>query len=147
MSDLAVRFVSDGYMLAPGPLFFEEPFYSFCVDEIAEYAPESIAAAILSLPGAKELHPPRPSWWEWEAAWEEGDRLIILDDNQLFEDTGFWAGVILKCDCRLGDLIALWEAVRTGHPAVWLYGDDCRVYTPESFLAEWSAPRRPEGGR
>jgi hypothetical protein len=139
MSDLSVRFVNEGYMLAPGPLSFQEPFYSFCVYEIAEYAPESIAAAILALPGVMELHPPRPSWWKWQAAWEEGDQLIILERTWLFEDTGLWAGVELNCDCRLGDLIALWEAIQADHPAVWLYGDDCRVYTPESFLAEWPA--------
>lgn len=139
MADLSVRFVNDGYWLGPGPLSIEEPFYSFEVREIAEYPPASVAAAILGVPGARELHPPTPSWWEWEAAWEHGDRQILMGDVHLFEESGCWAQLALTCDCRLGDVLMLWEAIRVRHPAVWLYGEDCRVFSPASFVARWTA--------
>jgi hypothetical protein len=48
--DLSVRFVSSDYWLGPGPMRFEEPYYSFEVHEIAEYRPESIAASIRCAP-------------------------------------------------------------------------------------------------
>jgi hypothetical protein len=139
VADLSVRFLNGDYWLGPGPRNIEEPYYSFEVQEIAEYAPESIARAILSAPGARQLHPPVPSWWQWEAVWEQGDRQILMDDVCLFEETGCWAQLALTCDCQLGDVLALWEAVRVQHPAVWLYGEDCRVFSPASFLARWTA--------
>jgi hypothetical protein len=144
VADLSVRFVNSDYWLGPGPRSFEEPFYSFDVHEIAEYRPESIAAAILGVPGARELHPPSPSWWEWEAVWEQADRLILMDRVYLFEESGCWAQLALTCDCQLGDVLGLWEAVRARHPAVWLYGEDSRVFSPASFVARWAAdqPRK-----
>ena len=113
-----------------------EPLYSWDVQEIAEYPPETIAAAILSLPGAQLLREAGPLWSEWEAAWEDGDRMILLDDVELLNDEGSFGGMSLVCDCRLGDLLALWAAVRVGRPGVWLYGDDSRLYSPQSFLRE-----------
>jgi hypothetical protein len=62
-----------------------------------------------------------------------------MDDVYLFEESGRWAQLALTCDCQLGDVLALWKAVRARHPAVWPYGDDCRVYTPASFVEKWTA--------
>ena len=138
--------MNNGYWLGPGPMTFEEPFYSFEVDEIAEYPPESVAAAILAVPGAREVHSASPSWWKWEAAWEHCDRLILMDDMYLSEETGCWMQLRLTCDCWLGDVLAVWEAVRARHPAVWLYGDDSRVYSPASFLVKQAAPGTSSDG-
>jgi hypothetical protein len=134
MADLSVRYAGSHFALVPGPRSFEEPFHSYCVNEIAEYAPESIADTLLSIPGIRVLHAAEPSWWEWEAVWEEGDRMILLGMT-LFEDSGYWGGTKLECDCTLADILNLWVAVRINHPSVWLHGDDCRVYTPQSFIA------------
>ena len=139
MEGLSVRFVNSDYCLCPGPVSFEEPFYSFDVSEIAEYPPESIAKSTLGFPNARELHPASPSWWEWQAVWELGDRQILMDNVYIFEESGCWAQLALTCDCQLGDVLALWEAIRALHPAVWLYGEDCRVFAPASFLARWIA--------
>lgn len=141
MLDLSIRFVNDGYWLGPGSLTFDEPFYSFEVDEIAEYSPESIVAAILAVAGTREVHSASTSLWNWEAVWESGDRRIFMDDMYLSEETGSWMQLRLICDCQLGDVLALWESVRALHPAVWIYGDDSRVYSPASFIAKHAEPR------
>jgi hypothetical protein len=137
--DLNSRFLNGGYCPAPGPPEIDEPFYSFEVREIAAYAPASVAAAVLGFSGSRELHPPHPTWEEWSAVWEQADRQILLDDLRIFEESGSWAQLVLTCDCQLGDVLALWEAIRVAHPAVWVYGEDCRVFSPESFVARWTA--------
>ena len=139
MADPSIRFVSSDYWLGPGPLTFDEPMYSFEVFEIEEYKPASIAAAILSVPGAREFRAASPSWWEWECVWSQGGREILMDDVYISEETGCWMQLHLTCDCLLADVLAIWAAVRVHHPAVWMFGDDSLVYSPESFTAKWTA--------
>lgn len=136
---LSTRLVSSHYWFGPGPLSFEEPFYSHMVIDIVEYLPEAIAQAVLAAPGARELSPVSPSWWEWEAVWEEGDRQILLDNLYLFEEASqVWAQLALTCDCQIGDLLYLWESIRMSCPAVWLYDENGQVLTPLSFLERWN---------
>ena len=132
------RFVSSSYFFAPGPLSFEEPFYNWDIDEYVRYSPESITDSILRVPGTTILHPAAPTWNDWEAVWEQEGRQIIMDDCQFCEDENTWSQLLLTCDCDLCDLFRLWDMIQIKHPAVWLHsGDDCRVFTPASFLEEW----------
>src|SRR2546429_9022230 len=55
--------------------------------------------------------------------------------STLFPYTTLFRSIMsLSCDCLIRDLMRLWDAVRLNHPGIWLYGDDCRLYAPESFL-------------
>jgi hypothetical protein len=134
MVELSKRFVGSAFRFIPGPVTFTEPLYSWDVQDIAEHSPDSITTAILSWPGTTLLHPAGRLWSDWQAAWEEGDRIILLDDVELLNDAGHFGGLRLSCDCLVGDVLALWAAVRADCPGIWLYGHDCRLYTPQSFL-------------
>ena len=62
--------------------------------------------------------------------------MILLDDVELLDDGAHFGGLRLSCDCLVSDLLALWAALSADCPGVWLYGHDCRLYTPQSFLSE-----------
>lgn len=136
---MAKLFVTSDWSLIPGPDQIEEPFYSTSMDEISQYAPESIARAIISFPDTRLLHPAEPSWWDWQARWERGGRRIDINMT-LFEggETSWWGGCILGTSCNISDLVDLWSSVRASHPAVWLHAPDCRIYSPDSFMAKYA---------
>ena len=148
MLDLMARFDRPGYSLFPGPLSASEPLYTIAVQDIVEYSYASIGAAILAFPGCREIRPAEPDWSQWQAEWRQDGRWLRLDmapeeDHLISPETGqsIWSGSHLVCDCLIGNVIALWVAVRRTHPGVWLcdgarYGEiGSRLFSPESFVA------------
>ena len=149
MLDLLQRFTRTGWYLIPGPLVpATEPIHTVALNDITEYDYPVVADAILSVPGTRCIHPPKPQWDNWAARWEFGGGSIELDmfpDTEHFcsEESGryFWSGGWLRCDCTVGELADLLRVVRAWCPGVWLCdgGDHAerggsRIHTPETFL-------------
>jgi hypothetical protein len=129
-----------GYRLWPGPVAASEVLNTLEVTSIEEYSYASIARSILNHPGVRETHTKQPDWSYWAATWREGDRYLRLDfmpdeDHFRSEGTGhhFWSGCNIECDCLVLDLLAIWEAIRVGHPGVWLYEGES-LLSPQAFL-------------
>lgn len=129
-----------------GPLTLPDGFSSVEIDRGEHYSPDAVAQAFLAVPGARLLHPAQPSWAQWRACWWSGQRTIEIDlaacevDPQ---DSGghplLWGGSNLRTHCLLPDLLALWVAVRSRCPAVWLHDTETRMWSPESFAREVQA--------
>jgi len=134
--------------LIPGPLGFDEPFYSVAVQEIAEYRAIDVIQTFSALDnvtlvsqGGTQGH----SWWEWRWRWEREDRLIEWNFSVIEpEDESsavYWRGSELNTLCAFADLAWLWNTVQADYPAVWLHdGQDTRMYTPHSFLETFALP-------
>jgi hypothetical protein len=136
------------FALIPGPLSFNEPFYSVAVQEIAEYRAidviqtfSSVENVALVSQGGTE----GKSWWEWCWRWEREEHLIEWNFS-VFEPEDessavYWGGSELMALCTFADLARLWNTLRTPYPAVWLHDpDDTRMYTPHSFLETFALP-------
>ena len=123
----------DGWSFIPGRLS-DPPESSLDLQELIEYPPESIAAAILAYPGMQLVHPGTPSWWDWRANWENGGRRIELNITLFETEPPAWGGSDLTVFCGAQEILDLWMHLRTSHPAIWLH-HDCNIYTPESFRA------------
>ena len=123
----------EGWSFIPGPLS-DPPASSVILQEITEYAPADIADAILGYPGTRLVHPDSPSWWEWKASWEDGNGRIDLNLTLFEIEPPAWGGSQLTAFCGRRDVLALWMHLRASHPAIWLHGPDCSIYTPEAFL-------------
>jgi hypothetical protein len=54
------EFKIEQWSIAPGPESIRPPFDSLDLDEVAEYAPEAVAAVVLGLPGAELVHANEP---------------------------------------------------------------------------------------
>jgi hypothetical protein len=128
---------TDLWLLIPAPPELKEPAYSFESYRIPLYPPEEIAAAILSTPGMR-LDGPAPSWEDWKARWDEAGRYIELRINAMeVEAEGgpvlAWESSPLHVHCRPSEFLAVWEAIHSRCPGVWLDDEDSRLWSPRSF--------------
>ncbi len=157
MLDPSQRFTRKGWYLIPGPLTpTPEPIHTVALRDITEYDYPVVAAAILSVPGTRCIHPPEPKWDNWVGRWESGDSSIEVDmfpDTEHFTSKAsgryFWSGGWLRCDCTVSELADFLRAVRNRCPGVWLCdgGDHkerggSRLHTPETFLAMPALPSK-----
>lgn len=125
-----------------GPLVLPDGFSSVALHETEDYPPESIAGAILAVPGVALVHAATPSWDQWRACWNSGQRYIELDlltcemDPAVCSYSLLWGGSSVKTHCLLADLLAFWESVRSLCPAVWLHDTETVMWSPETFACE-----------
>lgn len=76
-----------GWGLVPGPVDFDEPSFSYDMqDPIAEYRASMVAEVALSIPGVERTHVEMPSWWDWRARWTGGGGSYIDLEMTLFDD-------------------------------------------------------------
>ena len=123
----------NGWSFVPGPLS-DPPRSSLDQYEMIEHPPETIADTILAYPGMRLVHPATPSWWEWKASWEDGNRRIDLNLTLFEIEPPAWGGSQLTVFCGGREILDLWMYLRASHPAIWLHGPDCSIYTPDAFL-------------
>ncbi len=127
--------------LVSGPLELDEPDYSFASSDFECYWPATIADAILSVPGTRQIHPPVPSWNDWKASWNNGQHYIDLDmmgctevDPELCNGVSLvWGGSFFRAHCLVSEVLAFWNAIRRRCPGVWLHDAECRFWSPETF--------------
>lgn len=124
--------------LVPGPVDFNEPFYSTQLhDDIAHYDPAYVAEITLRIPQVQLTHAATPGWWEWRARWTDKGGAHIMLGMTLFDvDPAPFGGFNLDADCSACELLHVWNALRANLPRLWLHSPDCRIYRPESFHAE-----------
>lgn len=125
--------VLSGWAFSPGPEQMDEPTNSQFADEISEHSAKSIAASLLAFPGTELLYPVDPSWYQWKARWQDGDRFIGLDMT-LFDDEETWGGSEIEADCLAGDIVECWSFLQARHSGIWLHAPDCTMHTQQSFL-------------
>jgi hypothetical protein len=132
-----------GWGLVPGPVDFDEPSFSYDMqDPIAEYRASMVAEVALSIPGVERTHVEMPSWWDWRARWTGGGGSYIDLEMTLFDDEvdpPSFGGFLVDADCTPSQLLALWLALRREFPQVWLHSPACRFYKPGSFRTELAA--------
>jgi hypothetical protein len=136
--DTDTRFISDGYALIVGPASLTEPIDSQDVQDIADYPVAEVLASLLAVPGVRQIGEAGPRWAGWAAAWECGDRLVLFEVVEELGDGDRFGSVHLRCDCHVGDVLGVWEALRTRHPGLWLIDPDSRLQTPASFAAGYT---------
>jgi hypothetical protein len=132
---------TDLWLLVPAPPELKEPAYSFESYRIPLYPPEEVAVAILSAPGMR-IDGPTRSWEDWKARWEEAGRYIEVGINAMeAEPDGgpvlAWESSPLDVHCRPSEFLAVWEAIRSRCPGVWLDDEDNRLWSPRSFAARF----------
>jgi hypothetical protein len=152
---------SDELSLTPGPLHFDEPFYTIHMRAPDPIPAERIARALRALPGVRELSPPEPKWNHAVFEWRRGEFHIRIG-MMFFEatDPPEWAGSPLDIRCLPEHLLSIWEALRADIPTIWLQDlSDLRLYSPGSFAKELALefgeyvsrslikPERPEDRR
>lgn len=127
-----------GWAFIPGPRRFREPLYSTRMDELAEYSPDAVAQALISITKMRLVRPADPTWWDWKACWEDDGGILELGMTLCEPDDArvCWGGSGIDGRCPAVGLLRLWEAIRAKLDAVWLRSPDCRVYTPRSFRRE-----------
>ncbi len=123
------RFASNVYSLIAGPARLTQPINSIDVQDIAEYPLMEVLSSLFARPGVRPV-----AATGWSAAWECGDRFVIFENAEGLNDDGNFGSVELLCDCHLGDVLGLWEALRARFPGVWLYAPDSWLHTPMSML-------------
>jgi hypothetical protein len=129
---------SDELSLTPGPLSFDEPFYTIHMRAPDPLPAERIAAILRALPGVRELSPPEPKWNHAVFEWRGGEFHIRIAMT-FFEatDPPEWAGSPLDLRCLPEHLLTIWEGVRRELPNVWVQDlSDLRLYSPRSFVDE-----------
>lgn len=135
-------FQATDWRLLIGPPDLAEPTPSWAVDFLPRYEPAEVAAAILAVPGCSLLSPAAPDSEDWDAWWDaEGRTIRFCRPEALpFDDdhTPRWCGCDIEADCRVGDVLALWEVVHQRFPGIWLYGPDSLYRPRESFIEFWS---------
>lgn len=114
----------------------DEPTDSQIVCDISQHSAQSVAASLLAFPNTVMVHPADPSWYQWKAHWQNGNRFIDLNLT-LFDDEETWGGSEVEADCLAGDVIKLWTLLQARHSGVWLHAPDCTMHTQESFLTEF----------
>ena len=80
-----------GLSLIPGPKELSQPFSSVDVKEIAEYTPEAISKALLSIEGFSVLTSANPNWWTWKAQWKNQEKILEFDMSCLGLNDEHWA--------------------------------------------------------
>jgi hypothetical protein len=137
------------FSLVYGPINLPDPAVSFDVEwEFLIHTSDEVAAAILSVPGVRLVHPAEPDWNAWKARWESGGHWIEFDiadcpfDPEYERRPGLstaWGGSWFNTCCTLSELLAVWEQIRQQCPGICLHDcGDCRMYCPESFARAWA---------
>ncbi len=129
-----------------GPLNLPNDAVSFADDwEWIIYTPQEMEDAILSVDGVNLVHDSNPTWSKWRAQWRHMDRTIDFDINACDLDPDFggrpgvsqyWGGSMFRTNCLLEDVMNVWLGIQKTCPAAWLHDTACRMYNPQSFLAE-----------
>lgn len=136
---------SEAVAIIPGPLQFQEPYYSTAMYQMEMYPAREVIACFSSLAGVTLLQRGSEEgvgWYDWKWRWEQADRRIDIGFS-IFDEPEypiFWGGSELNTDCLYADILRLWRALQSRLPAVWVHGDDCRVYTPPSFVETFVWP-------
>src|SRR5690242_15472743 len=123
--------------LIPGPPHRQEVLDSQSIHDIAQYPIDTVAACFDRYPGMRRIgrgHDP----WHWKWKWQEGDRTIDLNFTLFEAEPPTWGGSKLEPSCTINDLLTLWRHVLQQFPAVWVHDEDCKMYTPQTFLT-WVA--------
>ena len=121
------------WSLIPGPVALAEPMNSQDLQDIKTYSPALIAESFLGFPGMRLLHPPSPSWWEWQAQWESGADFIEVGMTLFEEEPESWGGSPVIADCSLDAIEALWSHLTSRHAGVWLHDPHCTIHTQGSL--------------
>jgi hypothetical protein len=134
---------ADSWLLVPAPPDLEEPAYSFASYEIPLYPPEIVAVAILAAP-AMRVDRKANSWEDWVARWEEAGRYIEIRINvmEAEPDSGpvlAWESSPIHVHCWPSEFLAVWEAIRSRCPGVWLDDEDSRLWSPRSFAGRFGS--------
>jgi hypothetical protein len=136
------------FALIPGPLSFDEPFYSVDLQDMEDYPSIDVVRTFSALDHVSVVSQGGEhgyDWFKWRWRWELEDRLIEWNFS-VFEpedesSAAHWGGSELTTLCTFADLVLLWNTVRRDYPAVWLHdGEDTRMYTPHSFLETFALP-------
>ena len=123
-----------GWAFVPGPAVATVvPFSSTDVYDIATYAISAVAGAFLEIPGFRLVHPPMPTWYEWEARWERDNRALALRMSQFEDPNHSWGGSEFSAVCEPFDILAILRAIHQKFPRVWLHNAECEVHSPDSF--------------
>lgn len=137
-----------------GPLILPDDFSSVDLRDGEVYSPEAIAQAFLAVPGCRLRQAPDPSWQQWCARWESGQRYIEVDlmacpvdPQEAAGHAHLWGGSSLRTHCLLSDLLSFWKAVQRCCPAVWLHDTETRMWTPEAFAREAQAFQMRSSGQ
>ena len=140
------RFVSDGYALISGPTSLTEPIDSQDVQDIAGYPVAEVLAGLLAVPGVRQIGGAGTYRAGWAAAWEWEGRLVLFEEVEELNHEGHFGSMRLRCDCFVGDVLRVWEALRVRHPGLWLIDPASRQQTPASLAAghtfgdSWRSP-------
>jgi hypothetical protein len=133
-------FEKTGWAFVPGPSNDSAPMNSCDLKELVEYAPEKIAATVLSYPGMRLLHINEPGWWDWKARWESADEFIELNMTLMGRSDQLWGGSEIKARCHPSSLVAVWKHLKAEGAGIWLHDPDCRMHTERSFLDAMTTP-------
>ncbi|HEV7280266.1 MAG TPA: hypothetical protein VGN57_08650 [Pirellulaceae bacterium] len=125
----------DDWNLMPGPIH-EPPRSSVELYESEEYPPRLVAEAILAFPGMRLVRPAEPTWYEWRAAWRDGDDQFEIDMSLYDVDPPLWGGTGVVGYCSVEAFVRFCRHVRERLPGVWLHNSACEVHSPESFAAQ-----------
>jgi hypothetical protein len=120
------------WSLTPGPLS-DPPPSSVALRDIEQYPPEVVAEAILAFDGMRLKRPAEPTWWDWLARWDQGERWIEVGFTLFDIEPPAWGGSGLEGQCELADMLGLLAVVRQRVPACWMHNTLCEIHSPESF--------------
>jgi len=130
----AARFQTTGnWSFIPGPKKLSKPMNSVNLHDIELCPAEEIAESFLSFPGARLVHPAKPSWWEWRGRWQSGSDFIEIDMSLFDDEAQSWGGSGVTADCSLDQIEALWSHLQARNRAVWLHDPDCIIHTCDSL--------------
>jgi hypothetical protein len=136
------------FALIPGPLSFDEPFYSVHLQDMEDYPAANVAHMLSRLDHVTVLSQGGEhgyDWFKWRWRWELEDRLIgwkvSVFEPEDESSAVYWGGSELTTLCTFADLVRLWNIIRARYPAVWLDdSEDTRMDAPHSFLQTFTLP-------
>ncbi len=127
------------WVLVPGPERVPSVLDSQSLQgTIAEYTPEEIADAILSIPGVR-FTGERTDWGKWKAEVSLPSDVFAVNIT-LFERTShssLWGGSEVAACSQPSSLLWFWRQLRRTHPRVWLHSSECKIYNPSDFGREY----------
>jgi hypothetical protein len=138
MDMLSQLFRATDWRLLIGPTDLSAPKPSWDVDFLPRYEPKHVAAAILAIAGFSPVTAADPDSESWVARWESDGRVIVFREPEVLpfdtDGTPRWCGCDIDADCRVEDMLAVWEAIHRQFPGIWLYAPDSWYQTRESFM-------------
>jgi hypothetical protein len=128
-------FALERWSIVPGPPTIHPPFLSIELDEIEQYSPDVVAAAVLRIPGVQLIRPANPDWWSWVARWSTDGGHIDLAMTLFDVRSAAWGGFNLAGTAPASALLDLYSQIRTALPATWLHDDATTLHSAETFAA------------